>query len=69
MGFLCNTILTITIFGISDIDIQKVCKDQQKIAHIEPNDDLIVLADHCLVLLHQFHAELVNKGGEVAIEP
>lgn len=57
------------ITGICDIDKHKICKDQKKIPDIEANDDLIVFSYHSLVLLQQFHAELVHKGGKVAIKP
>lgn len=57
------------ILGICDIDKHKIRKDQQEVGDIEPDDDLVVLADHRLVLLQQLHAELVHKGGKVAIEP
>lgn len=61
--------VTLAILGICDIDKHKICEDKKQIADIEPNDDLLVLADDSLVLLQQLHAELVDKGGKVAIKP
>lgn len=61
--------VTLAILGICDIDKHKISEDQKKIPDIETNDDLIVPSDHSLVLLQQFHAELVHKGRKIAIKP